>query len=374
MSTKVFVPAMEKRSAIAIVRSLGKKGIEIVGASENKNAAGFSSKYCHKKYTYHSPIKDINKYQKDIEEILSQEKPHIFFPINEDTLLPLLKKREYFEKLTTMPLPPNEALEYAFNKTKTHELAESLNIPVPKLIKDSLESVKYPIIARPKNSVRIQKNKLVSQKISYIFSEEQRNSHEKENFFFQEYISGRGYGFYALFEKGVPKAYFMLKRINEIPFFGGPSSLRESIFDEELKEYGLKILKELKWHGVAMVEFRQDERDKKFKLIEINPRFWGSLSLAIHSGVDFPYLLLNMVQNKLTDTVFNYQTGIKCRWLFGDIRYLKSVLFGKKIDKRPSRIKTMFNFFKFCEKNLHYDYFAKSDLGPALAEIRNKIF
>ena len=30
------------------------------------------------------------------------------------------------------------------------------------------------------------------------------------------------------------------------------------------------------------------------KLIEVNPRFWGSLALAIYAGIDFPYLLYKL--------------------------------------------------------------------------------
>ena len=43
-----------------------------------------------------------------------------------------------------------------------------------------------------------------------------------------------------------------------------------------------------RWHGVAMVEFKRDERDDTPRLMEINGRFWGSLQLAIDAGVDFP--------------------------------------------------------------------------------------
>jgi len=43
-----------------------------------------------------------------------------------------------------------------------------------------------------------------------------------------------------------------------------------------------------------MVEFRVDARDGTAKLMEVNPRFWGSLQLSILSGADFPYLLYNL--------------------------------------------------------------------------------
>ena len=86
----------------------------------------------------------------------------------------------------------------------------------------------------------------------------------------------------------------MHRRIRERLVMGGPSTCAESVYDSKLLDYGLRVLKNLKWHGVAMVEFKKDSIDGEFKLMEINPKFWGSLDLAIASGVDFPYLLYNM--------------------------------------------------------------------------------
>lgn len=366
---KVLIPAMEKRSSLVAARSLGRQGIDVIGCSYKKDSAGFFSKYCSKKYIYNSPLLDVKKYVNDIKEIIDKEKPDLFLPINEETLLPLLSEREFFESKIKLPLPEKEILEKTFDKTESLELVKKLNIPAPKLIDANFQDINFPVIARPKYSREIRDNKIVSQKLSYIFSLNELLSFQSSDFFFQEYIPGKGYGFYALFDRGEPKAYFMLKRINEVPFTGGPSSLRESVYEEDLKEYGLKILTELRWHGLAMVEFRRDLRDGQFKFIEINPRLWGSLSLAIHSGVDFPYLLSKMAQGRKIETNFDYKLGIKSRWLFGDFSYLGSVLFGKSIGKRPSRIKACLNFLKFFGKDLYYDYFQLADLKPALVEI-----
>lgn len=366
---KVLIPAMEKRSALAAARSLGKKGIEIIGCSDKKYNSGFFSKYCHKKYLYYSPFLGTEKYLKDLKKIIEKEKPEVFLPVNEETLIPLLREREYFEKKIKLPLPPNETLEKTFNKVETLKIARKLNIPCPKIINRNLVKIPFPLIARPKYSRRIEKNKVVADNLLYTASQKDLASFDSERFFLQEYIPGQGYGFYALFNRGIPKAYFMLKRIHEVPFTGGPSSLRESIYEEKLKEYGLKILKELNWHGVAMVEFRRDRRDGEFKFIEINPRFWGSLALSIFAGIDFPYLLIKLAQGQDLVENFNYKLGIKSRWLFGEFSYLLSVLFRKKVDWRPSRFKTCLEVLNFFNKNLYDDYFQKDDLKPALTEI-----
>jgi len=79
-------------------------------------------------------------------------------------------------------------------------------------------------------------------------------------------------------------------------------------------EYGLKILKSLHWHGVAMVEFKKDLHDNQFKLMEINPRFWGSLDLPIASGVDFPYLLYKMSIEGDVKPKISYRKGLRYAW------------------------------------------------------------
>ena len=59
------------------------------------------------------------------------------------------------------------------------------------------------------------------------------------------------------------------------------------------------------------IEFRIDSRDGVPKIMEVNPRFWGSLQLSILSGVDFPYLLYKALlpllnSNQLQNKVFHY--------------------------------------------------------------------
>ena len=103
----------------------------------------------------------------------------------------------------------------------------------------------------------------------------------------QEYISGFGVGFFALFDHGQPKRVFMHRRLREMPISGGASTAACAYYDETLKEYGLRILSALQWHGVAMVEFKRQQSPDRLVLMEINPKFWGSVELALEAGVDF---------------------------------------------------------------------------------------
>ena len=121
-----------------------------------------------------------------------------------------------------------------------------------------------------------------------------------------------------------------------------------------------------------MVEFKIASRDKKPNLMEVNGRFWGSLNLAILSGVDFPFLLYKMISEGDIKPTLNYKTGIKSRWLAGDIFRIISVLtnnYDKEIVKNLKKEKELKEFLTFREKKLFYDMFSKEDTMPGIINL-----
>jgi predicted ATP-grasp superfamily ATP-dependent carboligase len=110
-----------------------------------------------------------------------------------------------------------------------------------------------------------------------------------------------------------------------------------------------------------MVEFKVDPRDGIPKLMELNPRFWGSLQLAIVSGVDFPYLMLRMAREESFEPVLHYTVGKRCRWLLlGDILHFLS---------NPHRFHLCPSFFDFSDPNTSYDIFSRDDPLPLLGSV-----
>jgi hypothetical protein len=103
----------------------------------------------------------------------------------------------------------------------------------------------------------------------------------------QEYVAGEGHGVELLLDRGRPLMVFQHRRLHEVPVTGGASALRESVaLDPELLAASTKLMEALRWTGLAMVEFRVGATGPV--LMEVNGRIWGSLPLAVKSGVDFP--------------------------------------------------------------------------------------
>lgn len=51
-----------------------------------------------------------------------------------------------------------------------------------------------------------------------------------------------------------------------------------------------KLMKSLNWSGIANIDLMFDEKDSKFKILEINPRFWMTTEASALAGINFPYL------------------------------------------------------------------------------------
>ena len=183
----------------------------------------------------------------------------------------------------------------------------------------------------------------------------------------QEFIPEKeSVGFVTIYGKDAKlKAFCQHKRLHQYPLSGGPSTLRETISDDRLKEYGSTLLDELRWVGPAMVEFRVDSRDGVPKLMEINPRLWGSIALHIAAGVNFPELIYKESNDISYPNVYSYDIGKKAKWLLpGEILYFLASLGHGKVE---------LNALKWWGKDLVLDIGSWNDPLPVFYMIKNLI-
>ena len=166
------------------------------------------------------------------------------------------------------------------------------------------------------------------------------------------------------------------RRLREKPPSGGVSVYRESIpLDHNLVDKSFALLQALRWNGVAMVEFKVDARDGVPKLMEVNGRFWGSLQLAIDSGVDFPWLLYQLgTTGAVQHLTGPYEVGVRSRWWIGDLDHLLLRL--RKPDSElslppgsPSKGETIASFLRVGDPKTKSEVFRLSDPLPGLHEL-----
>lgn len=367
---KVLVTDGGYENALAIVRSLGKRGSYVSTMSNNPHAVCFYSRYC-KENILSPEIVDEEKYEKYLEKILSENKYDLLIPVSTGATLIVAKYKKMLQRYTNLVLPDYEKIVKAMDKKFVYKLSANLGIPYPrtiypeniKQIESDIKDFHYPIVVKARHQTWF------DHLVSYVFSKEELidiciKMKRKTNEFpiLQEYIDGKGYGFFAIYDKGKCKRIFMHKRIREIPPSGGASSCAESYYDEKLRDYGEKILDNLEWHGIAMVEFKKQCEKDDYKIMEINPRFWGSLDLAIVSGIDFPYYLCQIAEGKNLEYSEEYDKNVRFQWIFTrEIRH---------ITERPSSLK---NFLKDLFNPKIKSDIQINDMLPNIIEARNML-
>jgi hypothetical protein len=141
----------------------------------------------------------------------------------------------------------------------------------------------------------------------------------------QTQIRGPGVGFFALYQNGVCKRMFMHERLREMPATGGSSWAAKGMYSARLADQGLRLLDSLNWHGPAMVEFKKDSsREDEYSLMELNPKFWGSLDLAIESGVDFASDTVRVALGEKIETRLDFDSTKFFVWPLENLReYIK---------------------------------------------------
>jgi predicted ATP-grasp superfamily ATP-dependent carboligase len=328
--SRVLVTDGHWRKTLAAVRSLGRSGIEVAVGESSRVAASFFSKHCRRRLVYPSVRQHPEAFLTFLRQELRNKHYDLVMPMEEETLLLLARHRKEFAPVARLPLPPYESIERVRDKGWLLQHASQQGIPIPRTVwvEDLInlhtvkDAIPGPWVIKPRVSSG-------SFGIAYVekaqdLPDAYRRVHDQFPFpLIQERIpqEGEAFGCSALLDKDSQvKALFIHRRLREYPITGGPSTLRESAHHPLIEELGVRLLQSLDWQGVAMVEFKVDPRDNEPKLMELNPRFWGSLALAIYAGVDFPYLLYRVAMGEEFAPVRDYKVGVRCRWLLpGDI-------------------------------------------------------
>ena len=386
----VFVTDGDQRSTLAVVRSLGRAGVPVtVGETASRSLAG-SSRYCAKSVRYPSPLENPESFVSFLRQELSGGEYDLLLPMTDITVQLVATARESLPPNVIVPFPSREKTELVQDKSRILSLAKELGIPCPETFVlregediDSLApKLRYPVVIKPRMSRRLHEGKWSIGAVQYAEDAaslvgKYRRIHDSNPYpMIQEKLEGEGLGVFLLIWDGEIKAAFCHRRLREKPPWGGVSVCSESLPpDEKLIRQSAALMKAVGWHGVAMVEYKVDKRDGLAKLMEINGRFWGSLQLAIDSGVDFPWLLYQCAKGVPIPLQPQYKVGVRSRWLLGDLDHLIIRLTHSRSPdgaplSPPSRWKAMWNFMSFYERNTHHEVLRLSDPRPAWHEFR----
>ncbi len=301
----VIVTDVHYRMSLALIRDLSEARIPVITCEKelykDDPAApplGFLSKYV----TNHVWLPDRDPV-KALESICRKEMENCGYlppvlPVGAKTLKALAENRERFDKVSGLCIPTAAQLDLFNDKEAVAQLAEVLDVPRPSVYtreeqestEHFLDRVPLPCVVKPRCGEKLG---LSARERYYVAKTRDRLQSSYSHFtgiageepIVQEYLPGAGLGCSVLAENGEVLTSICHRRVREYPISGGPSSCCVSIADRQLEEYTAAMVKHVGYSGIAMFEFKEDANGHP-RILEINPRVWGSypLTRATKSG------------------------------------------------------------------------------------------
>lgn len=279
----VFVTDAFQRKSVAAIRALAGAGLS-VGAGEVSHWSLWSRH-----------LREARVYPRDPVDWLAarSRRWRVLLPMEEETLLAILDRRSEFA--CAIPFESPEKIRLVRDKAWVAAQPEA-----PRTVTSA------PCVVKPRVGSG-------SRGRIYCETAEDLARVDARGCVLQERVEGEAVCVSLLYDlDGVLSAAFAHRRLHEYPASGGPSSWRESVRDDAAVERAVRIVDRVGWRGVIQLEFKGD------RLLDVNPRFWGSLNLAIRAGMNFPHLLWRIATGERVRQ-FDYRAGVRSVWRGGEL-------------------------------------------------------
>jgi predicted ATP-grasp superfamily ATP-dependent carboligase len=334
--------------ALGVVRALASKRIPIYLVSYDKKDMACKSKFIKDFFFLPHPEQNSEEFVSGLLDIGEKIGRAVIFPADDSTLVTLSNNLDVLKSHFIIPTPDWSTVKKIINKDITYSIAESIDVPIPKtlvldnslpLSSDLLQNFKFPCLIKPVQShtyyEAFQKKMAVVKNIEEL--EFNFNECKKANIdvTVQEIIEGEissGLNFNSLFYNGKIRQGFTACKVRMTDNgYGIPVVVRSQEMINELWDYSEKLLKEIGYEGYSCIEYKFDERDGLYKLLEINGRYNRSSLLSVKSGINFPWIEYNYLINKKNFVHKEYRKNIYYIDEFKDLQVnISKLLKGKQ--------------------------------------------
>lgn len=327
--------------ALALMTSFGENGIPVYIVDRNPYGIARYSNYCDKFFI--SPDYLASNFADFLIELGRKEnlKDWLLLPCDDHIVYSISKRKTDLQTIYKVITVDFDVLQYIINKRNLFLLAANNQLPVIKtfyptysnFIPDDFEEFGFPLLIKGiegqtfykktnAKAFKVNTLKELNDKLKVIAGIISLNE-----VLVQEMIplgeSNKVVSFTAFCEKGEVKTYWMGQKIREHPIFFGTATCSQSIYEPQILNLAIPLLKSLNYDGVCEIEFLKDPRDGKYYLIEINPRTWLWVGLAKACGIDYAMIMYNHMhylpqafennydlgkywKNEITDTIFSF--------------------------------------------------------------------
>jgi D-aspartate ligase len=291
--------------SLGVVRSLGRRGVPVWVLSDAHRLAA-TSRYCQRSLPW--PLGGEAKQVQFLLNLARREDLDgwVLFPSEDESAALIARYHDVLAARFRLTSPNWEVIRWAYDKRLTYQLAEQVGVDYPWTYypadRECLRTLacEFPVVLKPAikqdfNAFTHAKAWLAPDRRALLdgYASAARLV-APELIMVQERIPGSGaaqYSYAALCQNGRVLVSLVVRRTRQYPLeFGRASSFVESVEEPAVEESAERLLQAIGYSGLVEVEFKRDERDGRYKLLDLNPRVWGWHTLGQRAGVDFSYL------------------------------------------------------------------------------------
>ena len=374
------IPVGFEPGAYSCVRSLSRRGVDTIVASEHDDTPAAASRFCDEFVSIPSPYEDLIAYRDALVALAARDDVSTILPLRAQDAYVFARYAEAFEPRVSLVTPSVDLLGTVFDRVQLVAAAKDAGVPVPetRLLtdvdawdRDLIIKSRYNLLTDESCPEFSPRDVATAKEVTHVAPGESVNVEAVEadmqhTPIVQEYIpSSDEYLFGALYDDGEPVTTFQHRQVRGDSYTGGGGVYRTAIRDPELERVGRTLLDHLEYDGLACIEYMKHAETGEYVLTEINPRLWQSLATAVRAGADFPASYWEVASDATARSDFTYEVDVGTHLLYGELGHLISVVRDDSpFVNPPSLPRTAWEIVASCVENPHFDMLRAGDPKP----------
>jgi len=315
-------------TGLAVARSLGLRGVPVIGLDRDENGYGLHSRYTTVAGRCPYPLDDERAFVDLLMEIgAALNQKAVLFPCLDEWVFAVARHASELSEYFVLPFSDIDTVERILDKNLLYRKCVERGIPIPRTYyigeqapEQIASEISYPCIVKP----------ALQREFTNEFGEKVLRSDNREEFLAlckraghhpllaQEIVGAGVDSFFSLCSyigrDGEVKGAFVGRKLEQYPPDFGTACLVDSRYVAEIVERGVDILNQFGYHGISEVEFIYDDRSGDYKLLDINTRVWKWIGLPINAGIDLPWLAYADAVFGKVDAAPGQRDGL--RWVY----------------------------------------------------------
>lgn len=328
---RVLVTDAETRAALAAVRGLADAGFEVAaaGTSQPRVAAAHLSRSAGERLTLPDPLGSQPAFVAAVERVVAGGRFSLLMPGNDASLRAVSAGRARIEPHVLLGLPEHDRVERSLDKTDLATAAARHDLAPPETIvcSDAAQALAagwelgFPVVIKPVSSIIDRAHRREgSVLVEGPDAVDRAISRFGGSGLVQRRVGGDVVSFAGVFAAGrlIGEAFSRYHRTWH-PEAGNACFSQTADAPATLRRRVISLLEDLGWEGLFELELIEN-RDSGWHVIDMNPRPYGSMALAIAAGANLPGIWCEYLTGHRPREV-RARPGVFYRWTDADVRH-----------------------------------------------------